>query len=171
MVTLPSDLEWVRCRLQQVAAELGVARLPPLGAMIETPAAALCVDLLARHADFFSLDTNDLTQYVMAAGREDPFVAEYYQEDHPAVRRLVDSTMRLIPDKPVVLCGEAAGLGGVSADGDHHRQRGPAAHSAGQERRARIGAPLGKRRNGDVISGCQIAVAPPIGLRRRWCGR
>jgi phosphoenolpyruvate-protein kinase (PTS system EI component) len=109
MVTLPSEIEWVRCSLQQVAAECGVDRLPPLGAMIAPPAAALCADLLARHADFFSLGTNDLTQYVMAAGREDPFVAEYYQEDHPAVRRLVDAAIRSVPGMPIELCGEAAG--------------------------------------------------------------
>jgi phosphoenolpyruvate-protein kinase (PTS system EI component) len=108
-VTLPSEIEWVRASLQQVAAESGVDRLPPLGAMIETPAAALCADLMAPHADFFSLGTNDLTQYVMAAGREDPFVAEYYQEDHPAVRRLVNSAIRSAPGMPIELCGEAAG--------------------------------------------------------------
>ena len=77
--------------------------------MIETPAAALCADMLAPHADFFSLGTNDLTQYVMAAGREDPFVADYYQEDHPAVRRLVDAAIRSAPGTPIELCGEAAG--------------------------------------------------------------
>jgi phosphotransferase system enzyme I (PtsI) len=109
MVTLPSEIEWVRDSLKQVAAEFGIDRLPPLGAMIETPAAALCADAMARHADFFSLGTNDLTQYVMAAGREDPFVAEYYQEDHPAVRRLVEAAIQSVPDKPVELCGEAAG--------------------------------------------------------------
>ena len=109
MVTLPSEIEWVRDSLEEVAAESGVDRLPPLGAMIETPAAALCADLLAPHADFFSLGTNDLTQYVMAAGREDPFVAEYYQEDHPAVRRLVDAAIRSAPGMPIELCGEAAG--------------------------------------------------------------
>lgn len=109
MVTLPGEIEWVRDSLEEVAAESGVDRLPPLGAMIETPAAALCADLLARHADFFSLGTNDLTQYVMAAGREDPFVAEYYQEDHPAVRRLVDAAIRSAPGMPIELCGEAAG--------------------------------------------------------------
>jgi phosphotransferase system enzyme I (PtsI) len=109
MVTLPSEIEWVRDSLEKAAAESGVDRLPPLGAMIETPAAALCADLMAPHADFFSLGTNDLTQYVMAAGREDPFVAEYYQEDHPAVRRLVDAAIRSVPGMPVELCGEAAG--------------------------------------------------------------
>ena len=109
MVTLPGEIEWVRDSLEEVAAESGVDRLPPLGAMIETPAAALCADLLARHADFFSLGTNDLTQYVMAAGREDPFVAEYYQEDHPAVRRLVEAAIRSAPGMPIELCGEAAG--------------------------------------------------------------
>jgi phosphoenolpyruvate-protein phosphotransferase (PTS system enzyme I) len=46
---------------------------------------------------------------VMAAGREDPFVAEYYQEDHPAVRRLVGAAIRSAPGVPIELCGEAAG--------------------------------------------------------------
>lgn len=109
MVSLSSELEWVRDMLGRAAADLDVDRVPPLGAMIETPAAALCADLLAGYADFFSLGTNDLTQYVMAAGRESALAAGYYQEDHVAVRRLVETAIRSVPEKVVELCGEAAG--------------------------------------------------------------
>ena len=76
--------------------------------MIETPAAALSVTDIYPHADFLSIGTNDLTQYTMAAGRENPLVNDYFMEDHPAVLRLV----RIIVDEagriPVAVCGELA---------------------------------------------------------------
>jgi phosphotransferase system enzyme I (PtsI) len=55
---------------------MGIHKLPRLGAMIETPAAALSIAALKQHVDFFSIGTNDLTQYTMAAGRENPMVSE-----------------------------------------------------------------------------------------------
>jgi phosphoenolpyruvate-protein phosphotransferase (PTS system enzyme I) len=89
MVTLAQDMKRLRELLVAATAEVGVERLPPLGAMIETPAAALCVVEIMTHADFLSIGTNDLTQYTMAAGREDPLVSDYFRDDHPAVLRLV----------------------------------------------------------------------------------
>jgi phosphoenolpyruvate-protein kinase (PTS system EI component) len=53
---------------------MGMEKLPPLGEMIETPAAALTVGQIARHADFLSVGTNDLTQYTMVAGRDNATV-------------------------------------------------------------------------------------------------
>ncbi len=63
MVTLESDMQQLRELLVTVAHEMGIEKLPPLGAMIETPAAALTVGQIVRHADFLSVGTNDLTQY------------------------------------------------------------------------------------------------------------
>jgi hypothetical protein len=89
MVTLAQEMKRLRELLMAATAEVGVERLPPLGAMIETPAAALCVVEIMTYADFLSIGTNDLTQYTMAAGREDPLVSDYFRDDHPAVLRLV----------------------------------------------------------------------------------
>jgi phosphotransferase system enzyme I (PtsI) len=78
--------------------------------MIEVPAAALTVDLLARHADFLSVGTNDLIQYTMAVDRSDERVASYYEPVAPAVLRL----LRTIADeagrerRPLSVCGEMA---------------------------------------------------------------
>lgn len=85
--------------------------LPPLGAMIEIPGAALSADSIAWHADFFSIGTNDLTQYTLAIDRSDEAVAHLYNPLHPAVLRLVQFTV-LAASKariPVCVCGEVAG--------------------------------------------------------------
>jgi phosphotransferase system enzyme I (PtsI) len=109
MVTLAQDMKRLRELLVAATAEVGVERLPPLGAMIETPAAALCVVEIMTHADFLSIGTNDLTQYTMAAGREDPLVSDYFRDDHPAVLRLVRLVADAVGDTPLALCGELAG--------------------------------------------------------------
>jgi phosphotransferase system enzyme I (PtsI) len=85
-------------------------RLPPIGIMIETPAAALSADALALEADFFAIGTNDLTMYAMAADRADADVAKLYDPLHPGLLRLVqfttEASLRL--RKPVSVCGEMA---------------------------------------------------------------
>jgi len=83
----------------------------PLGAMIEVPSAALVASALAREVDFFSLGTNDLVQYVLAADREDETVAPYYQPIHPAVLRLIQSVAGAAESagRPLTICGEMAG--------------------------------------------------------------
>jgi phosphotransferase system enzyme I (PtsI) len=108
MVTLAEEMERVRELLVAVTTDLGAERLPPLGAMIETPAAALCVAEIMQHADFLSIGTNDLTQYTMAAGREDPLVSDYFRDDHPAVLRLLGLACEAVGDAPLALCGELA---------------------------------------------------------------
>jgi len=109
MVTLAEEMKRVRELLVAATAEVGAERPPPLGALIETPAAALCVVEIMKHADFLSIGTNDLTQYTMAAGREDPLVSDYFRDDHPAVLRLVRLVADAVGDTPLALCGELAG--------------------------------------------------------------
>ncbi|OJX79563.1 phosphoenolpyruvate--protein phosphotransferase [Magnetospirillum sp. 64-120] len=85
--------------------------LPPLGVMIEIPGAALAADSLARHADFFSIGTNDLTQYTLAIDRADESVAHLYNPLHPAVLRLIQFAAEAANRAriPVGVCGEIAG--------------------------------------------------------------
>ena len=82
----------------------------PVGVMIEVPSAALTADLLADHADFFSIGTNDLIQYLLAVDRTDDRVSNLYEPLHPAIVR----TLRLVAGAarrrgiPVSVCGEMA---------------------------------------------------------------
>jgi phosphotransferase system enzyme I (PtsI) len=82
-----------------------------VGAMIEVPSAALLAPALAREVDFFSLGTNDLVQYVLAADREDETVASYYQPLHPAVLRLIALVSEAANGaaRDLSICGEMAG--------------------------------------------------------------
>ena len=81
-----------------------------VGVMIETPAAAMIADLLAREADFFSIGTNDLTQYVMAADRGNRKVSDMGVPFQPAVLRAIAQVIRAGHEAgiPVGMCGEAA---------------------------------------------------------------
>ena len=85
--------------------------MPPLGAMIEIPAAALIADSLAREVDFFAIGTNDLTMYTLAIDRGDEQVANLFNPLHPAVLRLIQFTLEAARrnNKPASVCGEIAG--------------------------------------------------------------
>ena len=109
MVTIERDMRQMRELLAAVAHEMGIEKLPPLGAMIETPAAALTVGQIARHADFLSVGTNDLTQYTLVAGRDNAAVSDYYEETHPSMIRLLGIIIAEASGKPVTICGELAG--------------------------------------------------------------
>ena len=118
MFPLVSRLEEVDAAaeaVESVAAELAAEgvdhAVPELGAMVETPAAAFLADRLVDRLDFLSVGTNDLTQYVMAADRENDGVAAYHDPLHPAVLRAIDRTASAAAgaDAWVGMCGEMAG--------------------------------------------------------------
>jgi phosphoenolpyruvate-protein phosphotransferase len=109
MVTLEEDIRAMRGLFDAALETFPGAKRPLFGAMIETPAAALGVATIARHVDFLSVGTNDLAQYTLAAGRDDPAVSQYYDDTHAAVLRLLAIAIADAPGVPIALCGELAG--------------------------------------------------------------
>jgi len=109
MVTLPTDVLVVKEALIQLGKTLNLSQLPQLGAMIETPAAALSAKVIGRHVDFLSFGTNDLTQYAFAADRENAAVEEYIDDGSPVILRLLEIAHDDVPEMPLSLCGELAG--------------------------------------------------------------
>lgn len=92
MVASVAELLAVRGALDDARTALDMVEPIELGVMIETPAAAITADLIAAHADFLSIGTNDLTQYVLAMDRGNPAVAAGVDAFHPAVLRMVAQT-------------------------------------------------------------------------------
>jgi phosphoenolpyruvate-protein kinase (PTS system EI component) len=111
MVATAEEIEAARAVLEQARADTGIDHELELGIMVEVPAAALTAAKLADHADFFSLGTNDLTQYTMAAERGDERLAPLLTGPQPAVLRLVRATVEgaAARARPVGVCGELAG--------------------------------------------------------------
>lgn len=99
------------CRNELQAEGRPLAARIPMGAMIETPAAAIAAPLLTGECDFFSIGTNDLIQYALAIDRGDEEVAALYDPLHPAVLRLIAGTIEAGQQAciPVAMCGEMAG--------------------------------------------------------------
>jgi phosphotransferase system enzyme I (PtsI) len=114
MVSRPEEIDRVRELFDSSVAELRAedvaAMRPPLGIMVEVPSVALTPGRFMA-ADFFSIGSNDLTQYVMAAGRDSAEVAEIGRSDDPAVLALVEATVRAgeAAGRLVSLCGDAGG--------------------------------------------------------------
>jgi len=98
------------------ARDLGLS-VPPIGVLVETPAAVLLIDKILEYADFVNLGTNDLTQFVLATDRNALDTQGDYSVLHPAVLRAVDAVTRAARsiDKPVTVCGEAAGTPEIAA--------------------------------------------------------
>ncbi len=109
MVTVEDDIRRMREVFDALCAERKIAIPPKFGSMIETPAAALAVPTLLKHVDFFCVGTNDLTQYTMAASRDDAAVNDYYLESHESIMRLLSIVLADAGGRPVTLCGELAG--------------------------------------------------------------
>jgi multiphosphoryl transfer protein len=116
MVSVREELDAMRYRLEAIVDDVaGVKGTRPksieIGVMIEVPSAALMADALAEASDFFSIGTNDLVQYTMAADRTNPELVELASVRQPAVLRLIDGVVRAAHahGRPVAVCGEAAG--------------------------------------------------------------
>jgi phosphoenolpyruvate-protein kinase (PTS system EI component) len=116
MIALRSEVEQALACLAEAAQELTQASVPhaeriPTGIMVEVPAAAETPDLLAPVVDFFSIGTNDLTQYTFAADRGNARVARIGDPLHPAVLRQIGRVIEAAhaQGKWVGLCGELAG--------------------------------------------------------------
>lgn len=115
MVTGPDDLiaakeHWTEAKSALRKRGVPFDRATPLGAMIETPSAVVLVNDLAAEADFFSIGTNDLIQYTLAADRGNRQVSHPDDKWHPAVWRQIESVTRAARRRrrPVGLCGDLA---------------------------------------------------------------
>jgi len=110
MVATLTELREARAILDETSRELGIAPTP-VGIMVEVPSAALLASAFAREVDFFSIGSNDLTQYTLAMDRGHPKLASRVDALHPAVLRLIDLTVRGAHDhgRWVGVCGGMAG--------------------------------------------------------------
>lgn len=115
MIASVEEFRKAKALLAEVEEELKALGIPfgkvRQGVMIETPAAAILSDLLAEEAEFFSIGTNDLSQYTMAVDRENPRTEEYFDPHHPALLRLIRYTVKNAGKAgiPVGICGDLGG--------------------------------------------------------------
>ena len=115
MITSVDEVKAIKKIIDEVRGELGLEKVktgnPELGIMVETPAAALISDELAKEVDFFSLGTNDLTQYTLAIDRQNEKLAKFHNPHHRAIIELIKITCANAHKNGiwVGICGELAG--------------------------------------------------------------
>ncbi len=116
MVSGLIEIRQAKAILQECREELEQAGIPyakdlKVGVMIEVPSAALMADAIAKEVDFFSIGTNDLTQYTIAVDRVNSRVAHMFRSTHPSVIRMIDMTIKAGQQEHITtsICGEMAG--------------------------------------------------------------
>ena len=115
MIADVTELRFVKSMINEIKTELDIKKIAfdkdiQVGVMIETPSACLIADILAKEADFFSIGTNDLIQYTMAADRGNADVGYLYSVFKPSVLRAIRHTIKCANDEGIMveMCGEAA---------------------------------------------------------------
>lgn len=114
MITSVDEIERINVVVEKVKKELDEEnisyRVPKQGIMIETPASAIISDELAKHVDFFSIGSNDLTQYTLAMDRQSEVLDSFFDPHHPAVLKLIKMTIDNAHDNGIWagICGELA---------------------------------------------------------------
>jgi phosphoenolpyruvate-protein phosphotransferase (PTS system enzyme I) len=115
MISDPGEIVEVKKILSDLEKELiseGIDVNPsiPLGCMVEVPSIALMADVLVEECDFLSIGTNDLTQYLLAVDRTNPYVNEFYAKAHPSLFRLIEYVIEQVKQagKRLIVCGEIA---------------------------------------------------------------
>lgn len=115
MVSDIGELRFVKQKVAEIQKELKAKKIKfaksiPIGCMIEVPSAAILVDAFAEEADFLSIGTNDLMQYVTAADRTNSNTSDLYFSPHPSLLRLIRMAVTAAArnNKPVIICGELA---------------------------------------------------------------
>ena len=116
MITSVWEVKEIKKIIDDVKKELDNENIPfnentPFGIMIETPAAVMVSDMLAEEVDFFSIGTNDLTQYTLAVDRQNTNIDKYYNPYHPAVLKLINIAVQNAHKKGI-WCGICGELGG-----------------------------------------------------------
>ena len=115
MITAEEEIDEIHKILEEVVCELKEEtipyKIPKQGVMIETPAAVIISDILANKVDFFSIGTNDLTQYTLAVDRQNSKYTSRYNGYHPAILRMIRHVVKEAhkKGKPVGICGDLAG--------------------------------------------------------------